>query len=756
MTARRPAAAATSCGPTRTARRSSTCQCGSTPTRTPTRRPRLGRPIADAVAQAPATLNRYPDRDAGRCARTGRLPAGHGYWPSTGVGGQRVERDHAAAPAGLRRPRPDRAGLRADLLDVPAEYAADTCTAWITGSTAPPTSASTRAAAWPVATPAATGVPDLAEQPDRHRAAARRRSRRSAPRRRAWSSSTRPTPSCRRRHAERVDPAARPPRLVVTRTMSKAFAFAGARLATWPRHPAVVDALLHRAAALSPVGGHPGRRPGGAGHTRRAAASRRHAARGARRRSDWLRGTGSAAARLATPTSCCSAGSPIGTRSGRRCSTGRADPRDRPAGWLRVIDRHAGRDGGVPRRAGRGARRCRSWRAATRRRASERQSPQEDQGAGRARPRRHRRDEVATGVLLRPHARAARQARPVRPAGPADGDLEIDAHHTVEDTAIALGQALRRRSATRPASAGSATPSSRSTRRWCQAAVDLSGRPYLVHTEPDGAALIGSYATTLTRHVWSRSPTHAGSACTSTSWPAATRTTSPRPNSRRWPVRCAPPSRSTPGAGHPVAPRACSRRGRQVVVLDYGSGNLRSAQRALRRVGAQVEVTADAGGAGGRRAGGSRGRCVRGVHGGLRAIDGRQIVAERLAGGRPVLGICVGMQVLFEARRRARRADRTGFALARRGRSSSPGAAAHGLEHRGSAPARRCSPGSRTGAVLLRALLRAGAAGAGDWPRRRTNTWPSTASRSSPRSRTARCARPSSTRRSPATPAPLL
>ncbi|OMC56499.1 imidazole glycerol phosphate synthase, glutamine amidotransferase subunit [Mycobacterium sp. IS-836] len=87
---------------------------------------------------------------------------------------------------------------------------------------------------------------------------------------------------------------------------------------------------------------------------------------------------------------------------------------------------------------------------------------------------------------------------------------------------------------------------------------------------------------------------------------------------------------------------------RSVVVLDYGSGNLRSAQRALQRVGASVEVTADA-----RAAAAADGLVVPGVGAfeacmtGLRKIAGERIIAERVAAGRPVLGVCVGMQILF-------------------------------------------------------------------------------------------------------------
>ena len=88
----------------------------------------------------------------------------------------------------------------------------------------------------------------------------------------------------------------------------------------------------------------------------------------------------------------------------------------------------------------------------------------------------------------------------------------------------------------------------------------------------------------------------------------------------------------------------------RVVVLDYGSGNVRSAQRALQRVGADAEITADADAA--REA---DGLVVPGVGAyaacmtGLLGVAGDQLIAKRLAGSRPVLGICVGMQVLFEA-----------------------------------------------------------------------------------------------------------
>jgi imidazole glycerol-phosphate synthase subunit HisH len=88
----------------------------------------------------------------------------------------------------------------------------------------------------------------------------------------------------------------------------------------------------------------------------------------------------------------------------------------------------------------------------------------------------------------------------------------------------------------------------------------------------------------------------------------------------------------------------------RVAVLDYGSGNLRSAERALARAGADVSVTADAD-----MVLGADGLVVPGVGAfaacmaGLRDVGGDKLIARRAELGRPVLGICVGMQVLFSA-----------------------------------------------------------------------------------------------------------
>jgi glutamine amidotransferase len=87
----------------------------------------------------------------------------------------------------------------------------------------------------------------------------------------------------------------------------------------------------------------------------------------------------------------------------------------------------------------------------------------------------------------------------------------------------------------------------------------------------------------------------------------------------------------------------------KVVILDYGSGNLRSAERAIARLGVDVTVTADAD-----AALNADGLVVPGVGAfaacmaGLKSVGGERVIGRRLAGGRPVLGICVGMQILFE------------------------------------------------------------------------------------------------------------
>jgi imidazoleglycerol-phosphate dehydratase len=95
----------------------------------------------------------------------------------------------------------------------------------------------------------------------------------------------------------------------------------------------------------------------------------------------------------------------------------------------------------------------------------------------------------------------------------AEGDTEIDAHHTVEDTALALGQALREALGDKAGICRFGDALVPLDETLARAAVDLSGRPYAVHSEPDGMApLIGSYDTTLTRHFF-ESLAHSAGIC---------------------------------------------------------------------------------------------------------------------------------------------------------------------------------------------------------------------------------------------------
>jgi imidazoleglycerol-phosphate dehydratase len=82
------------------------------------------------------------------------------------------------------------------------------------------------------------------------------------------------------------------------------------------------------------------------------------------------------------------------------------------------------------------------------------------------------------------------------------GDLEVDAHHTVEDTALAVGQALREALGDKAGIRRFGDAFVPLDEALAQAVVDLSGRPYVVHEEPPLVELIGTYDTTLTRHIW--------------------------------------------------------------------------------------------------------------------------------------------------------------------------------------------------------------------------------------------------------------
>ena len=466
-------------------------------------------------------------------------------------------------------------------------------------------------------------------------------------------------------------------RLVVTRTMSKAFALAGARLGYLAADPAVCDALrlVRLPYHLSSL-------------TQAAARPRWATPRCCSRRSRRSRrsGTGSSRAAVARPapgaratrTSCSSAGWPTSGRPGAGCSTRGVLVRD-----VGMPD-HLRVTAGTPEETTTASSRrlevchpCSRDRCPTRStdeaHRTGRARDQGVEGRRRAGPRRHRRGAVSTGVgVLRPHAREPGQARPARPRrSRPTGDVDVDAHHTVEDVAIVLGQALRE-----------ALGDKVGIRRFgdalvpldeclVQAAVDVSGRPYCVHTgEPEGQAYVvigGSYVGSLTRHVFETLALTAGIAL------HVAGAVRPRPAPRRrGPVQGAGPGpargrRAGPaGRAASRAPRApceqlprAARRGR---LLDYGFGNVRSAVRALERVGAEVQLTADHAIA--VRA--CDGLVVPGVGAILRCPrraqpPGDQIVERRLAGAAGP-GICVAAAGDVRAVHRAGRRDVAGLA----------------------------------------------------------------------------------------------
>jgi imidazoleglycerol-phosphate dehydratase len=82
------------------------------------------------------------------------------------------------------------------------------------------------------------------------------------------------------------------------------------------------------------------------------------------------------------------------------------------------------------------------------------------------------------------------------------GDIHIDSHHTVEDTAIAFGQALKQALGDKVGISRFGDATVPLDEACAQAVVDVSGRPYVVHEEPDMVGVIGTYDTTLTRHVF--------------------------------------------------------------------------------------------------------------------------------------------------------------------------------------------------------------------------------------------------------------
>ena len=82
------------------------------------------------------------------------------------------------------------------------------------------------------------------------------------------------------------------------------------------------------------------------------------------------------------------------------------------------------------------------------------------------------------------------------------GDVEVDSHHTVEDTALAFGQALREALGDKSGIRRFGDALVPIDESLTQVAIDLSGRPYLVYRQPEIVELIGTFDTTLGKHIW--------------------------------------------------------------------------------------------------------------------------------------------------------------------------------------------------------------------------------------------------------------
>ena len=248
----------------------------------------------------------------------------------------------------------------------------------------------------------------------------------------------------------------------------------------------------------------------------------------------------------------------------------------------------------------------------------------------------------------------------------ATGDLHVDSHHTVEDTAIVLGEAFREALGDKAGVRRFASGRFPLDEALVDVALDLSGRPFVVwEVDLPEAIPLGTppFDPSLAEHASPASPPPPASRCTSRWCGAATCTTSSRRRSRAWPAACATPCGST-GAGVPSHQgRRCERMDRPLVaVLDYGIGNLRSAQKALERVGADARLTADRGliGRRRRRRAARRGQLRRGAWRRCATPGLDDVALDAIDGGRPFLGICVGMQMLFDGQRgvpRRRRAS---------------------------------------------------------------------------------------------------
>ena len=351
-----------------------------------------------------------------------------------------------------------------------------------------------------------------------------------------------------------------------------------------------------------------------------------------------------------------------------------------------------------------------------------------------------------------------------------EGDTHIDAHHTVEDTAIVLGEALREALGDKAGIRRFGDATVPLDEALVQAAVDVSGRPYCVHTgEPDGQAYVsiggdgGRYLGSLTRHVFEtlashaqialhvrvlsgRDPHHLVEAQFKAVRPGAARRGRARPAGDRRALH----------QGHAVTRPQCEpgRRPR----LRVGQPPLRRARPGARRRRGHADrrpaAALDADGlvVPGRRR-------LRGLHGGpargARSRDHRPPAGRRPSGARHLRRHADPLRARRRARRRHRRA-------AASGRAPSSGSRRRSSRTWAGTPSRSPRGTALFAGVEDERFYFVHSYAVRDWTlvtNGRTRAplvpGPSTAATgSSRRSRTARCAPPSSTPRSPATRAP--
>ena len=296
----------------------------------------------------------------------------------------------------------------------------------------------------------------------------------------------------------------------------------------------------------------------------------------------------------------------------------------------------------------------------------------------------------------------------------AEGDLHIDAHHTVEDVGIVLGGCLAEALGDKAGIRRFASMLLPLDEALIAVALDISGRPYLAYGldfAPDTPGL-GSppFDPQLAEEFW-RAFVDGGEH--HAAHPAARGEEHP------------PHARGQLQGGRPLPARRGARRGRwhsvdqgelvsgrRVAVLDYGIGNLRSAEKALQHVGAAARLVTDASEVEAADAVvlpgvGAFGACAQA----LRESGLEEPARQAIAAGVPFFGVCVGFQLLYEVVGREPRSGRPRRLRGNGGRAASWGEApADAMERAGADRFRRARAARRSGPTtlgVLRAFLRA-------------------------------------------------